>query len=45
MKTAILAVLFAVSATGAAFAQGAPSTPGAMVYFANLSDGDTVSSR
>ena len=44
MKTAILAALFAVSAAGAAFAQGAPSTPGATVYFANLSDGDTVSS-
>ena len=44
MKTAILAALFAVLAAGAAFAQGAPSTPGATVYFANLSDGDTVSS-
>ena len=44
MKTAILAALFALSAVGAAFAQGAPSTPGATVYFVNLSDGDTVSS-
>ena len=44
MKTAILAALFALSAVGAAFAQGAPSTPGAVVYFVNLSDGDAVSS-
>ena len=44
MKTAILAALFALSAVGAVFAQGAPSSPGAGVYFVNLSDGDTVSS-
>ena len=36
----ILAGLFAVSAAGAAFAQGPPSAPGAKVYFVNLSDGE-----
>lgn len=44
MKTAILAVLFALSAAGAALAQGAPSKPGTRVYFANLADGAAVSS-
>ena len=35
-------MLFAVSAIGAALAQGAPSSPGATVYFVDLADGDTV---
>ena len=43
MRTITLAMLFAVAAAGAAFAQGAPSKPGATVYFANLADGATVS--
>ena len=42
MKIALLALLLAVSAVGHAVAQGAPSSPGARVYFVNLSDGDTV---
>lgn len=42
MKSAMVAVLFAVSAIGAAFAQGAPSSPGAKVYFVNLADGAAV---
>jgi len=44
VKTLILAMLFAASAVGAAFAQGAPSSPGAAVYFVNLADGATVTS-
>ncbi len=43
MRTILFALLFTIAAVGTVLAQGTPSPDGARVYFANLSDGDTVS--
>ena len=43
MKKILIALLFTITAVGTAFAQGTPSPEGARVYFANLSDGDSLS--
>ena len=42
MKIILLTLLLSVAAIGNAAAQETPSSPGAKVYFVNLSDGDTV---
>lgn len=44
MRTIVAAGLLTICAVGTAFAQGAPSEPGARVYFVNLADGETVTS-
>lgn len=43
IKSVLSALVVTTFVAGTAWAGETPSTPGAMVYFANLSDGDTVS--